>query len=111
MTDIGTTTTPTVTPRDLLAWTREFLADENRWIKGVSYAGDPIAPSACCLVGALDLARATMGAKRDAVEAAELQLEKLINKSRSEAIWDWNDAPERTHSDVIALLNQAISGQ
>ncbi len=103
-------TSTTVTERDLLIRAREFLSDESRWVKGEWYMGDVSAPSACCLVGALE--RAAMSAPRDVFLEAEARLEELVNTPSESDDWielfEWNDDPKRTHAEVLALLDRAI---
>lgn len=95
-----------MTPRDVLVKARELLAEPGRWTQETAArdaAGLPVGATSdaavCwCLIGALD-------AVRDGTTALA-QLRRTLGCSSVSA---WNDAPERTHADVLALLDRAIA--
>lgn len=78
----------------------DLLADPANWHKGsVNYASN-VGP--CCALGAI---RRVYGGFGPAFEAARDKLHAHIGGfACGFAVSDWNDAPERTHAEVIAAL-------
>jgi hypothetical protein len=85
---------------------RELLATPDRWTQGVLAKDANGAPVSCdsdrascwCFVGA------SFGAK-----IAPLEVAYLAEAMSPYAHWaTWNDAPERTHADVLDLIDRAI---
>jgi len=96
----------------------ELLKDPARWCKG-EYARDakgervsPLSSSACqwCLLGAVrkewpsvsDECRAKEKI-RAALCIANFSLAAII----AQTVFDWNDAPERTHAEVLEVVRKA----
>lgn len=85
---------------------RELLTPEGAWIQGTAARAadrqqvEPDGSNAVCWcsMGALS-------ASGDWVRARTLLL-RSIGGSRS--LVDWNDAPERTHAEVLAAFDRAI---
>lgn len=73
----------------------DFLADPANWIKGCeNYASDT---GPCCMMGAVN--REVHGNMAIAEKWKRLQ-----DYLGVENLTDWNDAPERTHAEVLAAL-------
>lgn len=94
---------------DLLAPIRELLADKARWCRG-AYARDCtdetvslLDPRACkwCLAGAVYI---TYGPGSVAVEKVSAELLRRLEPSKGIAVF--NDSPETTHADILALLEE-----
>lgn len=89
---------------------RAKIADPANWGKGhrgnSEYGHRPL--SSCCAAEAIEdveMAGKTRRAAYRALErAAGLELPPL-----GSAIVEWNDAPERTHADVLAAFDKAIA--
>jgi hypothetical protein len=102
------------TPLEVLRGARELLAYPERWIKGEDAAdviGQPLENgydegAVCwCLAGALEK---VSGRTQDCgVEPAYQAVDDLIVDATN--VREWNDAPERTHAEVLALLDRAIA--
>lgn len=98
-----------MSPLDVLRGARELLSDPARWTKGVNArdaAGERVGilsvDAACwCMWGALDKVRGTSGWD-DAVEA----LRAAVGGA---PVSCWNDAPARTHAEVLAAFDRAIA--
>jgi hypothetical protein len=84
----------------------ELLATPDKWTKGhlaTDDMGDSVgeySPSACrwCLIGAVFKCYGNF-AERDPIVAA-------INRKTGPFPSQWNDAPERTHAEVLALCKE-----
>lgn len=93
---------------------RSLLEDPNNWIQGLSAVDkngielDANHPDACkfCLYGA-----ALSVAEWDTVEGAVLfnSLERACGVYPNFGLGSWNDAPNRTHQDVIKVIDTAIA--
>ena len=101
-----------MTPLTLARQVRELLAVPERWTQGAparSAKGrrvPPSSPSAVCwcVAGAIERQGEVTGARmRD-----ELGVLRAMSKAAQQIAWDWNDAPGRTHADVLALLDRVI---
>lgn len=97
---------------EILRGARELLSVRKRWTKGV-YARDAFCvrvnsgnPSAVswCLRGAIN--KVSGKHDRDQTAASSL-LEGLLPDGLS--IADWQDRPERTHAEVLDVLDRAIA--
>lgn len=86
------------------AWTQKAYARDARG-KNLILGRDPTA--VCwCTIGAIDH-EATGKPHRDALEAIRITLG--ISGGLNSTIGSWNDAPERTQSEVVAKLREAAS--
>jgi hypothetical protein len=88
--------------RDVLIRGRALIADPDRWIKGRDHA--IVAGRDCyCAAGALRSARVDQGLPE--------ALRTLRHAAGPDAgtIPAWNDAPERTHAEVLAAFDAAIA--
>ena len=89
---------------------RELLAVPERWTQGCNARNASGAPAmggdqpvSFCLDGALqEVARLA-----DAESAGRL-LNEVLETRHGYAFVDWNDRGERTHAEVLALLDKAI---
>lgn len=104
------------TPLEVLRGARELLADARHWIQGADafdasgtelVNGYEDGATCWCLVGALEkVSGRTMATYH---EPAYRIIDDLIDPDMGGDPREWNDAPERTHSDILALLDKAIS--
>lgn len=86
----------------------ERITDERCWIKGQNQA--VIDGRDCyCSAGAIGSA-ARSGFSFDEIFHAEEALERIVGTDLADYI-DWNDAPERTHSEVVAGFESAIAAE
>lgn len=101
-----------MTPAAVLKKARELISDEKAWTKGWFakdergrdvYADDPGAVCFCAM-GAIDRAAEECGGVDD-VPA----LNMLVRALGGTAIDLFNDAPERTHAEVLAAFDKAIA--
>jgi hypothetical protein len=108
----------------ILVRARELIADPANWVKG-EYAQGSLADPAThcfCLIGAVDravLEKAGLENYEDCdenilISEAESDLEAIaaIQKLQSNLdglVSDFNDDPETTHADVLALLDKVIA--
>lgn len=102
-------------PIDILCAARARIADPARWTQGACARDDE--GEACvsvstharswCAVGAIsyegELAYARMG-----LEGSSIALQ-MLRTLIGDDVMNWNDAPERTHAEVIAAFDQAIA--
>jgi hypothetical protein len=92
---------------EVLKATRELLSDPARWTQGV-YARvgdeqcDELNPFASCFC----LSGAFWRFGADEIHPARLRLSGVLGVTNLIA---WNDAPERTHNEVLAALDKAIA--
>jgi hypothetical protein len=101
---------------EVLRAVRELLAESEAWCQGAwarDGRGRPVGSTranavAWCLVGALAKVRdpSSRGRKR-LVEMLDEMLDEMFPVS----LPAWNDAPGRTHAEVLALLDAAISSE
>lgn len=98
----------------ILKGAREILASPNRWTTGIG-ARDRYGEktgfdekSACrwCLWGALCRAAGRM--LSDEIDVAILD---ALGFKYGTDIFEWNDAPNRTHAEVLAKLDAAIASE
>lgn len=117
---------------DILKSARDLLSDEKRWTKG-HYARDaqgrptpPHAIDAVCWCPEGAIAKFSACAEDGTVNSIQvdkvllgafLALEATTNTDYVETdgavfqsrLWPWNDAPERTHAEVLARFDDAIA--
>jgi len=99
-----------MTDRELLLALRAKLATPDRWTKGMAakdFNGSPADPCggdaiSWCLVGACDEI-GDLSSYRDAA-----YLLGFVGTSGHLDMVDWNDAPDRTHADVLARIDEAL---
>ena len=100
----------------VLASMRELLASEDAWCQGdiaQNASGEPCLPGdpdACrwCLMGAIDRAGLTIENPPINLVLTFLGLEWLPRHNHhNHGVIGWNDAPGRTHAEVLALINRA----
>lgn len=96
-----------MTTHEILVAVRELLAVEERWTKG------PARKDAWCLITAL----AKIGPGLNAISCPVQDYQKALRReifgsdqgcSPTSSISIWQDAPERTHAEVLAVLDKAI---
>lgn len=100
-------------PKTVLTDAREFLSDPKRWTKGSLFRtrkGEAVTRplAACaCLTGALLIATdgTATSERREAFDASVKLVEGLLNGA---PISVFNDDPDTTHADILAVLDKAI---
>ncbi len=98
---------------------RELLTDPAHWLQG-EYSDDPDKPTCFCLNGAVAHVEAFLP-RSAALDAHPLiqTLAALINDDpedvapvgASKEVARWNDAADRTHDEVLQLLDKALETQ
>lgn len=101
-------------PREILIAAREKITTPERWCQGAharDEGGQTVLakdPAACvwCIDGALwAVTRFTQTSAR---ASASILLGEQIGAYSANSIHKWNDAPERTHAEVLAAFDRAI---
>lgn len=90
----------------VLVKARAKIANEENWGKGDRRCDRPI--ETCCAAEAIEEVEFDNPKRR----AAYLALERAAGLERpplGSAIVGWNDAPERTHAEVLAAFDKAIA--
>lgn len=99
-----------MTPLEQLRRAREHLSRPEQWFQGAasSRADNPMQGALdgfpCCAVGAL---RWAMGAVASDGEARKLLVQALPGELAS--VVSFNDDPDTTHADILALFDRAIA--
>ncbi len=76
-------------------WTKGMLSRDSRG-RPIDYPRDELA--VCwCLLGAIELCYESR---------EDMSVVKLVRNSINRGISEWNDAPERTYSEVISLCKE-----
>jgi len=100
-----------VTTLEILKAARELLAVPERWTKGSgarNALGNPVSaysldPACFCMSGAI----------AHITGAENYSLSKDVRNALNFRLWSvlhiWNDAPERTHAEVLARFDEAIA--
>ncbi len=65
----------------------------------------------CCTLGALDQARLDLGTTRAVLHDATIAIQEELPSSFHLSIAVWNDMPERTKDEVVALLRKVADEQ
>ncbi|MFE7120839.1 hypothetical protein ACFU99_35965 [Streptomyces sp. NPDC057654] len=116
-----TTPTPTpaaVTPREVAAVLEDAarIIKTNGWYQGQYYdfdqaeSGTPIRECRVCLVGAINIAAdgdpypSLWDVSDKVVDACAAVRTCLLTDGEPPVLADWNDAPDRTATDVVTLL-------
>ena len=102
---------------EVLECMKDLLARPERWTQHVdarTQDGIPVEPRSVtahqwCLIGALR--RSAENAREDTVRAIEYILRGLVMQEEPamETIWEYNDAPRRSHEDIVRILDRAIA--
>lgn len=96
------------TALDLLKRGRAKIANPDDWGKGMRFAREN--KGTCCAAEAIEESEGYMTASHS---ERRLAIRALRNTSNCEDGWggltNWNDAPERTHAEVMAAFNLAIA--
>lgn len=97
-----------MTPLEILIAAREWLTQPDRWTKGASWKNaigghckNRKEVYCTCVYGAISL----MTEELELIENATHFLEKAVE---TEFANEWNDAPERTHAEVLVAFDRAI---
>lgn len=97
-----------MTTIEILKKARELLSDPARWCQNKYKDGDKR-----CMAGALAESAGCniLPAVDDALEAIEIKLEYITSAEalRLEHIPTFNDAPERTHAEILQRFDEAIA--
>lgn len=104
-----------VTAVYVLTETRKLLSVPERWTKkqfardALGGTADPTGPLAVCFCVEGAIHRAAVGdAHIEARLAAKQILRQAIGLGVLDGLPGWNDAPERTHAEVLAAFARAI---
>lgn len=97
---------------EVLLAARELIATPEKWTcgnyaktsAGVAVSEDDDLAIAWCAMGAIR----HEAPDREAIMSARHVLERVL-PSRSSTVADWNDAPGRTHAEVIEALTKAAA--
>lgn len=91
-----------MTVLEALRGVRDLLGDSTRWAQGSYVVFDEKAHTyAYCLAGALNKVC------RYEIDTI-IEVQDVVQKQLSISFIRWNDAPERTHAEVLALLDTVI---
>ena len=98
----------------ILVRTRELIADPKSWLQrnsarnsvGCTVGTRSSRAKSFCVLGALD--RASWELKTD-LPSKTLRAPIKNHLPPSSRVVDWNDAPRRTHAQVLRLLDKAIA--
>jgi len=97
------------TAHEALVAARELIADERNWIKE-DYNRVVDGRQCYCADGALLAARRAPLLEEDFLDLPySLARRALSSASPIGTIIDYNDAPETTHADVLAMFDRAIA--
>ena len=101
--DFSPTETKTNTVADVLRRAKALIDAPEKWCKKTNQHGD-----ARCIMAAINAQRsATVYAPQ--ARAAEFIARAIEIKQGYGVIPDWNDAPERTHAEVMSAFDRAIA--
>lgn len=85
---------------------RALIADPAKWGKGRRRHDRPL--DTCCAAEAIEEVEPPSPRRRAAYCALE-QAAGIVRPPMGSVIVDWNDAPERTHAEVLAAFDKAIA--
>lgn len=97
------------TALQVLIDTRNLLADERRWTQGHFYRLALGQPIRFCPVGALSMNSGRDARQNIAALAILIMVTPKNKHSDHKRVTKWNDVPERTHGEVLTLLDAAIA--
>lgn len=96
-----------ITPLKVLIAARAKIADPSNWGKGMRGGGRRSIETCCAAEAIEEVAQPMTSPERHAAFRA------LYNAAgldwRGDMLTKWNDAPERTHAEVMAAFNLAIA--
>ena len=100
---------------EILKKTRELLAKPENWIqkclwgdgKGKGNYVEPTEAVCFCLDGAIDKVCQSIG--ETCLDEYEMKVVNLLGFKSLRELYDWNDVPDRTHQEVLDLLDQTIA--
>lgn len=99
----------TITEQDVLRRARQIITPPERWAQGNGdWAGG------YCSMAAIYRAAREFGVPTRLAFKAEKRLRRLIGRRKAVlgmVVETWNDAPERTHEEVLRLFDRAIGGK
>ena len=85
---------------------RALIDTPDKWLQGkLRKSGSDGKPCRWCVLGAC-----YQIAERDE-PARYHNMTKALNGVLGEPVTDWNDAPERTHAEVLAAFDRAIANE
>lgn len=102
---------------EVLRKARALIADENAWIRNnlaVNHEGAVVLSAdsdACkwCALGAID--KVANFLHSPGFEARDAMIRAAGVDPEDDGLGDWNDAPERTHAEVLAAFDRAIEAE
>lgn len=94
----------------IFARAREILAEPSAWIKGEDACDafnepvdvDAISATRFCVGGAIDRAAFELDRRGEAYGACD----ELAAFMGADTVAEWNDEPDRTHAEVLAVLDK-----
>lgn len=87
-------------PSEVLRAARKLVEDPALWARGTGYDG-------CALCVSMAISEA---AKVSGVCSADFIFARAIGvKDETAGVYAWNDAPERTHAEVLEAFDRAIA--
>ena len=87
---------------------RALIADPAKWGKGKRGCLGDRPLDTCCAAEAIEEVEPPSPRRRAAYYALE-RAAGLVRPPMGSAIVEWNDAPERTHAEVLAAFDKAIA--
>lgn len=90
---------------------RAFLSDPTRWIKGRLFDGAYHEPTAACARGALYCGSLAHEAARGADLCLTRHVPRSFGRVDSRILPDFNNHPDTTHADILALFDRAIAAR
>lgn len=94
-----------MTPLEILTEARRILTPPGAWRQGGSIFGAD-SDGKCCANAALYVAQGGLEADRTEARLAARAL--LLAVVRTDALVTWNDEPDRTQEEVLAVFDRAI---
>lgn len=94
-----------MTTLEQLRAARAVIDTPDKWGQRVS----PRHFTGTCAINAVTFAE--RGCAERPIHAAWDALIRALGTRTVEGVFDWNDAPERTHADVMALYDRAIANE
>jgi hypothetical protein len=89
------------------AWTQAAYA---RRVSGISCTGADRAASCWCLLGAIDAERHATATRSLVSQLATSAVTKTVKvRDAGLTLAGWQDAPERTHEDILAAIDATLA--
>jgi hypothetical protein len=97
-------------PKDVLTAARKLIETPAMWGKGMRGISPNRRPmNTCCAAEAIETVDPHWGSKTRRAAFDIFIKANGISDAQFRAFTDWNDAPERTHAEVLAAFDRAIA--